>query len=332
MLHGLASIALRAGARFCHCYHFASVAMIPARKRPAWPLRGRLGQKDRAGGGNFVAVESSTVLAFRIFVMLSCLIIVPMAAIFGSAFPDVVKSVLVDRLVAWGTGKPYEPSKTAAEPSGFSQVTSTAAEIAERNGGNNWEAPRWPTQNTTAGAWQTGQAGPQGGGAPAVAAETSPGGAIQAGSSVAVADPRATAPAYPPERAMGQAPNRVPPTQGAVPQAAPYPYPANPAAAANVASAPVSDPAAPPSGHVARPPEQPDRFTAMERKLREHGATYYLLETWGNDGELYRFHCRMAISNNPNYTRQFEATDHDALKAMSQVLERVEAWRAGRLQ
>ena len=50
-------------------------------------------------------MESSTVLAFRIFVMLSCLIIVPMAAIFGSAFPDVVKSVLVDRIVAWSTGK-----------------------------------------------------------------------------------------------------------------------------------------------------------------------------------------------------------------------------------
>ncbi len=70
----------------------------------------------------------------------------------------------------------------------------------------------------------------------------------------------------------------------------------------------------------------------MERKLREYGATYYLLETWGNEGQLYRFHCRMAINNNPNYTRQFEATDRDALRAMSQVLERVEAWRAGRLQ
>jgi hypothetical protein len=40
----------------------------------------------------------------------------------------------------------------------------------------------------------------------------------------------------------------------------------------------------------------------------------------------------MAISNNPNYTRQFEGTDRDALKAMAQVLEHVEAWRAGRSQ
>jgi hypothetical protein len=79
-------------------------------------------------------------------------------------------------------------------------------------------------------------------------------------------------------------------------------------------------------------PGQTDRFTAMERKLREYGATYYLLETWGNDGELYRFHCKMAIGNNPNYTRHFEATDRDALKAMAQVLEKVEWWREGRVQ
>ncbi len=70
----------------------------------------------------------------------------------------------------------------------------------------------------------------------------------------------------------------------------------------------------------------------MERKLRSYGATYYLLETWGNEGELYRFHCKMAVGNNPSYTRHFEATDRDSLRAMSQVLERVEAWRNGRPQ
>ena len=86
------------------------------------------------------------------------------------------------------------------------------------------------------------------------------------------------------------------------------------------------------AGRAAQSLEQPDRFTAMERKLREYGATYYLLETWGNEGELYRFHCKMAIGNNPHYTRHFEATDRDALRAMNQVLERVESWRAGRQQ
>jgi hypothetical protein len=75
----------------------------------------------------------------------------------------------------------------------------------------------------------------------------------------------------------------------------------------------------------------PDRFSLLERRLREYGAIYYLLETWGNDGELYRFHCKMAIANNPNYTRHFEATHREAMQAMNQVLEQIEAWRAGRL-
>ena len=93
-----------------------------------------------------IGMESSTVLAFRIFVMLSCLIIVPMAAIFGSAFPDVVKSVLVDRLVSLSTGKPPEPSASEPDPHGFREVTSTAAAEAA-------PAPRWGTQAATA-SWQ----------------------------------------------------------------------------------------------------------------------------------------------------------------------------------
>ena len=80
----------------------------------AAPRQGKLG------------MESSTVLAFRIFVMLACLIVVPLAAIFGSAFPDVVKSVLVDRLVAWGSGKSPETIKTAAD-GGFGEVTPVVA-------------------------------------------------------------------------------------------------------------------------------------------------------------------------------------------------------------
>src|SRR5262249_42188081 len=86
-------------------------------------------------------MESSTVLAFRIFVMLSCLIIVPMAAIFGSAFPDVVKTVLVDRLVALGTGKPAAPPATEAAGG------AAPAQPAQ-------EAPRWG-QTGPATAWHS---------------------------------------------------------------------------------------------------------------------------------------------------------------------------------
>ncbi len=74
-----------------------------------------------------------------------------------------------------------------------------------------------------------------------------------------------------------------------------------------------------------------EQFAALERKLRDLGASYYLLETWGNDGELYRFQCKMGVGGNPNYQRHFEATDRDKLQAMARVLEQVEAWRNGRL-
>lgn len=77
-------------------------------------------------------------------------------------------------------------------------------------------------------------------------------------------------------------------------------------------------------------PPGPERFTWMERRLRDLGATYYLLEAWGGDGGLFRFHCKMAIAGNAQLNRHFEATDPDPLRAMERVLLQVEAWRAGR--
>lgn len=269
-------------------------------------------------------MESSTVLAFRIFVMLSCLIVVPMAAIFGSAFPDVVKSVLVDRLVAWGTGKSPETIKTAAD-GGFGEVTSGHASAQSTS--NNWEAPRWGAQGATANTWQSQGANPAPlGVVPAGAAGVNPSMGNQSASFAAPADTlRGPAGAHPTPRGTTDAPYGNPPIEN-VRGGQQFSYPPRGPAA------PAGDPAAMAAGRAPQPLEQPERFTAMERRLRENGATYYLLETWGNEGELYRFHCKMAIGNNPNYTRHFEATDRDALKAMAQVLERVEAWRAGRLQ
>ena len=268
-------------------------------------------------------MESSTVLAFRIFVMLSCLIIVPMAAIFGSAFPDVVKTVLVDRIVAWSTGNPYEPASAPAQPTGFAEVPPSGGANQAAGGADRWEAPRWPAQNT--GAVAGGGGGPQPGG---VVAAGTPGAQATAGNQSAsfnvAAEPNRGGPASNPLQRVGaEVPYR---NVAADNRLGTKPF-ANPGNLTSVAN----DPSAASQG-VPRPLEQPDRFTIMERKLREYGATYYLLETWGNEGELYRFHCRMAISNNPNYTRQFEGTDRDALKAMAQVLEHVEAWRAGRSQ
>ncbi|HTM53400.1 MAG TPA: hypothetical protein VL175_05200 [Pirellulales bacterium] len=252
-------------------------------------------------------MESSTLLAFRIFVMLSCLVIVPMAAIFGSAFPDVVKTVLVDRLVAWSTGKPLE-SKPAGEPDGFSRVS--AGEPARGNA--QWEAPRWGGPTGENAAWQQQPV------ASAPAVVPAAGGVPQAGQPAAVfasaSEPARMATASTPVRS-----DEIRRGNEMSPVAAP------------VATPPKVQVPGERTGPLPAEGET-DRFTAMERKLREYGAVYYLLETWGNEGELYRFHCRMAMANNPSYSRHFEASDRDALRAMSQVLSKVEAWRAGRLQ
>ena len=64
-------------------------------------------------------MESSTVVAFRALVLVACLIVVPLAAIFGSQFPDVVKSVLIDRIFPNGVpGMAREPSRDTAPPFG----------------------------------------------------------------------------------------------------------------------------------------------------------------------------------------------------------------------
>ena len=253
--------------------------------------------------------------------MLSCLIIVPMAAIFGSAFPDVVKSVLVDRIVAWGTGKPLETAQPAPEESGFSSLTPMPPAAGERRD-NQWEAPRWNNPSGVAAAWSPPPGAQTGAVVPAGAPIGHQGGGNQSAGFAAPADANRAAPAsYP-------VVERSPSDETARAAAPEYPSTSapNPFKTAGQAGAEAT------AGPLASQPEQPDRFRMMERKLREYGAVYYLLETWGTEGELYRFHCRMAITNNPNYTRHFEATDRDALKAMSQVLARVEAWRAGRLQ
>jgi hypothetical protein len=74
------------------------------------------------------------------------------------------------------------------------------------------------------------------------------------------------------------------------------------------------------------------QFRRMEQRLRELGATYYLLETWGSSGDRYRFFCKMAISGTADYNRNriFQATAADPLHAMQDVLEQVEQWRSGR--
>ncbi len=78
-----------------------------------------------------------------------------------------------------------------------------------------------------------------------------------------------------------------------------------------------------------RPPATGE-FQAICDRLKELGATYVLLESWGDRQEQFRFYCKIAIAGNPNYTYRFEATSPAPLSAMAEVLQQVENWRAAR--
>ncbi len=129
-------------------------------------------------------------------------------------------------------------------------------------------------------------------------------------------------------RAVSSPASPIPPSD---PGLMPGPHGATPAwseTAPRVAAARNQPIEQPPWQSVAPSSEAPEAttFDAMHRRLEQLGATYYLLETWGRGSALYRFHCKMAIGENPNFTRQFEATDSDPMVAMRRVLDEVESW------
>ena len=72
-----------------------------------------------------------------------------------------------------------------------------------------------------------------------------------------------------------------------------------------------------------------DPFRYIQDRLRQLGATYYLLESWGNQQQMYRFYCKMAVGGSAAYTRCFEATNSNPLQAMRQVLQQVETQHTG---
>jgi hypothetical protein len=71
-----------------------------------------------------------------------------------------------------------------------------------------------------------------------------------------------------------------------------------------------------------------EKFRRAEMRLRELGATHYMLETWGPDNNRYRFVCKMAIGGNAEVNRYFQAIDDNPWQAMETVLRQVEDWRA----
>lgn len=262
-------------------------------------------------------MDSSLVVAFRAFVMLACLVLVPLAAIFGSAFPDVVKSVLIDRFLpreAQHTGATHVAEAPRFGGANSASLYSAQPQTAplQRRAGDAFQNSSAPREVQQAAAWSPTAQSPF----------SQPG-----GTNVPVAQ-------IPDNRSPAASSSEAPPWPGNT--NSDWRGGGSPASGAVVMQQQATPQYASPMPSAAAPiPEnsvqtQSERFSAMEQHLRQGGALYYRLESWGNAPGLYRFHCRMPIAGNVNVTQNFEATDKDALQAMSRVVAQVDQWRAGR--
>lgn len=267
--------------------------------------------------------------------MLVCLISVPMFAIFGKDLPDVVKGLLEGRKLvlapaAADSEKKLEPSKSPEPENPFGQSVPYRAEI-DRAG-----PPRegYPQE------------------IPPLASAPPP----------AAASPASSVPAYTPAVATAEMPRDwhnapAPATQPAVFDApiggqplanrdfpGYQPTPDRPPASPSVPDTrmpsglnpttgqPVDHFATtPPPASPSRPPadaSRDERFRWAEMRLRDLGATHYMLETWGPDNRQYRFGCKMGLPGSTIATQYFEAIKDDPWQAMESVLQQVEQWQA----
>jgi hypothetical protein len=86
------------------------------------------------------------------------------------------------------------------------------------------------------------------------------------------------------------------------------------------------------SVNLAAPLSTPANATQGEMEmhltlLKKMGAAQYALEKWGAG---YRFKCAVALGDNPDFTRQFEAIDADPLATVRQVVGEVTSWQNAR--
>ena len=283
---------------------------FPPRNQSGW---------DRSERRQFPPRQSSAAVACRAIVMVACLVGLIGAALFGTALPDLVKGLLDGH---WPAGT-KSANQLVPEAPPFSSPPSSQWESWPADGPRN--APGWPDGSQPGATAFTAAAGRA---APEVFHDGEMDRRSAAGSMVPVASPRGV-----PRMGTVQASYESwagQPSDNPATSYEAYPKGAAPSSSGQSAR----DVFQPDQQSRVMPRPQPaqtvDRFTYIQTRLRELGATYYLLESWGSDGQYFRFHCRMSVGGSQGYARHFEATESDALQAMARVLEEVESWRGSR--
>jgi hypothetical protein len=255
-------------------------------------------------------------LVFRALVMLACLAVVPLVAMYGKFLPDIVQAVVQ-------AVKSRGHSDATATPNAAGGEAPPFADSSPRTTGGQSVASLDSQRNGAPGPWT---------GRDQSARPLNDWDRQDASDSPTRNAPleRASFNAPVSRRAADGAADRARLSAAPMPQA-PSSGPAAQLPARSGASAGHADESQAGDPQASAGSDCTAQFRGMEKRLRELGATYYLLETWGSSGDRYRFFCKMSLAGNADYNRNriFQATAADPLRAMQDVLAQVEQWRAG---
>jgi hypothetical protein len=269
-------------------------------------------------------MQSSAMVALRTVIMITCLVAVPLAAVFGTALPKVVQSAF-DR----GKTSPWSrPATTEDEPAppvlAVEDLNPTAPAQPGPESSVADNSLRLPIAHITG-------------------VRPIDEGLLTPPSAATVQ----TAPLWnPPPPRTAQAPKTRDMTAHFAPSPVPHRMDEAHARHEPRAGGLQKTVYSQPHGEAAEDSaEDHDRLVAVERadsgradnvladgerRLRRLGATYYRLETWGGDGQLYRCSCNIAVSAGSRVTRHFEAIEAAPSQAIEAVIKQVDAWRARR--
>lgn len=260
-------------------------------------------------------MQSSPKTALRTMVLLSSLVVVPLAAVFGSSLQTVVQTAIGGTLWSADPENASIPEDSVAEPNLEAERRPAATRPPARSN-SSMPVVRYPksaTPRVRADARVASRGQARGANSPNYSFW---GGREGRESSANLAEMAHRQVGY--ERRRGENsssdPDAIDATHASYADA--EPRTATDEAAEAVQSA--QEPAA-------------RSFSDVQRQLHALGATYMRLETWGEDQELYRFQCHVLLAAGSRRTRHFESTDSDPDLAIERVLKQVVSWRQPRV-
>ncbi|MGC4006341.1 MAG: hypothetical protein QM811_25760 [Pirellulales bacterium] len=246
-------------------------------------------------------MANSFQLFVRAAIMLSCMVVIPLIALFNKQIPEFCSAIWngQDRAATW-QARPTGGPAPAAQPS-----TTSERFASQQSRSDLQEAPKFGAPD-----------------APPTKSNTLPGGFAPP---TAGAKPEPAAPRVLPELARAEPLSVGPANRGLPTGMTPPPSLAQqpPGAAPRT---PIHDPFVRPSAADTADAAAVDPLAAAQQRLRALGVGYFKLETTGEATIRYRCYCQVKAGDGP--VQDFQATHAVPLAAVQDVTDQIERWQA----